>query len=341
MYRNYLNNLVEDGHIPGAVLYVSKNKETKFFKSFGSFNDKNNIKQPIYKDTIFDTASLTKIMATLPSLLLLASRKEVDLNGYVHSFLPEFKYKDITVNQLLQHTSGLPADLIYQDRMKPRDVMTDILNSKLVYTPATKTLYSDLGMILLGKVIEKVVGQKLNVFAKENIFKPWGLYDTTYLLPNEKKAFAASTEWYKDSYIQGDVHDEKAFQLNGISGSAGVFSTAKDIATFSSYWLYPEDQDLIPPSYLRSAIKHRQNNRGLGFEVWSGQGDSLSIGNLWPSGTFGHTGFTGTSVWISPSDELVVVLLTNAVHFGRQTIIKSIRKKLHSLIYFSYIPDSL
>lgn len=341
MYRNYLNDLVEECHIPGAVLYVSKNKETRFHESFGSFLDKNNIKQPVYKDTIFDVASLTKVIATLPSLLLLASKKEVDLNGSVHSYLPEFRYKDISINQLLQHSSGLPADLNYQDRMKPRDVLTEIMKTNLEYTPNTKTLYSDLGMILLGKVIEKVTGQKLNVFVEENIFKPWGLYDTTYLLPNEKKPYAASTEWYKNHYIQGDVHDEKAFQLNGVSGSAGVFSTAKDIDTFSSYWLYPEEQDLIPPEYLRNAVIHRQNNRGLGFEVWSGQGESLSIGDLWPIESFGHTGFTGTSVWISPSEELVVTLLTNSVHFGRQSNFKSFRKKLHSLIYSAYSPHSL
>lgn len=341
MCKDYLNDLVGEGKIPGAVLCVSRNNETKLHQSFGTFSDRNNREQPVYEDTVFDVASLTKVMATLPSLLLLASRKEVDLNGDVHSYMPEFKYKDITLNHLLQHTSGLPADLTYQDRMEPRDVVTEILNTELEYAPTTKTLYSDLGMILLGKVIEKVTGQKLDVFAEENIFKPWGLHNTTYLLPDDKKPLAASTEWYKDSYIQGEVHDEKAYQLGGVSGSAGVFSMAKDIDTFASHWLYPEKQDVIPPAYLRNAIRHRQNNRGLGFEVWNGQGESLSIGNLWPVGSFGHTGFTGTSVWISPTDKLVVTLLTNAVHFGRQSAIKSIRKNLHSLIYSAYVPHEL
>ncbi len=340
MYRNYIEKLVEEGQIPGAVLYVSKKKDTSVFESYGTFLNEDNKKQLFYKNTIFDAASLTKVMATLPSLLLLASKKEVDLNGFVHSFLPEFKYKDITITHLLDHTSGLPADLSYQDRMQPRDVVTEILKTELDFETSTKTLYSDLGMILLGKIIEKVTDQKLDIFVKENIFIPWGLHDTTYLLPKIKKPLAASTEWYKGRYIQGDVHDEKAFQLNGISGSAGVFSTAKDIATFSSYWLYPEEQDLIPPTYLRSAIKHRQNNRGMGFEVWSGEGEPLSIGNLWPIGSFGHTGFTGTSLWISPTDELVAILLTNTIHLGRKSNIKNIRMQLHSLIYSSYISHS-
>ncbi|MBS4189956.1 beta-lactamase family protein [Bacillus sp. FJAT-49705] len=326
MVKNYLQQLVEDRHIPGAVLYISKNKETKFFQSFGSFLDKNNQQQLINQDTIFDVASLTKVMATLPSILLLASKKEIDLESSIHSFLPAFKNKDITINHLLQHRSGLPADLPFQDRNTQRDVMQEILDTKLINTPGTTTLYSDLGMILLGKVIEKVSGQQMHVFTKENIFEPWGLYDTTYLLPDEKKKLAASTEWYKDQYIQGDVHDEKAFQLSGVSGSAGVFSTAKDVAAFASKWLYPEEQDLIPQDFLREAATHRQNNRGLGFEVWSGAGESLSIGELWPIGSFGHTGFTGTSVWMSPSEKIAVVFLTNAVHFGRETTIKKIRK---------------
>jgi len=336
MYSNYLEQVVDERQIPGAVLYVSKNNETKFLKSYGSFIDRNHLNQSFTTKTIFDVASLTKIMATLPSLLLLVAKNELHLDATLHSFLPQFNDKSITLNQLLQHTSGLPADLAISDRMEPRSVMEEIYNAGLVYTPGTATIYSDLGMILLGKVIEKVAGQKLNEFTKENIFKPWGLYETTYLLPDDKKQLAAATEWYKDCYIQGDVHDEKAFQLKGVSGSAGVFSTARDVAKFASYWLYPEDQDLIPAQLMKSAIFHRQNNRGLGFEVWSGKGDVLSIGELWSAGSFGHTGFTGTSVWVCPSEELIVVFLTNAVHFGRKTIIKTIRKKLHSLIYSTY-----
>jgi CubicO group peptidase (beta-lactamase class C family) len=339
MFHDYLNNLVEDGQLPGAVLFISKNNETKFFQSFGSFINKNNMKQLIYQNTLFDVASLTKIMSTLPSLLYLASRNELNLNDSVHSYLSDFKYSDTTISDLLLHRSGLPADLSYRDRMEPRDVITEILSTELVYKPASKTLYSDLGMILLGKIVEKAAHQQLGAFAKENIFKPWGLYDTTYLLTNVEKQLAASTEWYKDNYIQGDVHDEKAFQLNGVSGSAGVFSTARDVATFASHWLYPEQQDIIRLELMKNSIIHRENNRGLGFEVWGGFGDSLSCGDHWSIGSFGHTGFTGTSVWIDPTHELVVVLLTNAVHFGRNTAIKGIRKKLHSLIYSSLIEE--
>ncbi|MBY0123330.1 serine hydrolase [Bacillus sp. S/N-304-OC-R1] len=340
MVEQYLKQLVGDRHIPGAVLYISKNNRTEFFQSFGSYLDENNLEQPIYKNTIFDVASLTKIMATLPSILVLTSRKELHLESSVHSFLPQFTHKNITLKHLLEHSSGLPADLPYKDRMESRDVMSEIFNTNLGNLPGAQTVYSDLGMILLGKVIEKVSGQSLDLFAKESLFKPWGLSETSYLLPDNKKHLAASTEWYKDRYLQGVVHDEKAYQLGGVSGSAGIFSTAEDIVRYASHWLYPEEQSLIAPELMRMAVQHRMHNRGLGFEVWSGAGEPLSIGSLWPSGSFGHTGFTGTSAWICPQEKLVIVFLTNAVHFGRGTLIRSIRKQLHSLIYSAYNPPS-
>lgn len=340
MFREYIQQLVEEKQIPGAVLFISKNKETRFFQAFGSYIDKNNQKQAIHRETIFDVASLTKIMATLPSILLLASRNEIDLNQSIQSFFPDWKSHRITILHLIQHTSGLPADLPFQDRMESRDVLKDIFKIEPVHIPGSVTLYSDLGMILLGRLVEKVTGEPLNRFTKEHIFKPWGFKDTTYLLPDEKKRFAASTEWYKNHYIQGEVHDEKAYQMNGVSGSAGVFSTAKDVSTFASHWLYPEEQAVIPPSFLWSATTHQQNNRGLGFEVWSGSGEISSISQHWPIGSFGHTGFTGTSVWICPAEQMIVVFLTNAVHFGRNTMIRSIRRKLHEMIYFEYMTKS-
>jgi serine-type D-Ala-D-Ala carboxypeptidase len=339
MFHDYLNSLVEERQLPGAVLHISLKKETKFFQSYGSFLDMNNRKQPINQNTMFDVASLTKIMVPLPSLLHLVSKNILNLDDFVQSYIPEFNHSEITIKHLLLHTAGLPADLPYQDRNEPRDVVTEILNIDLVYKPGSKTMYSDLGMILAGKIVERVVSQPLDAFAKENIFKPWGLYDTTYLLTGEKKPLAASTEWYQDHYIQGEVHDEKAFQLNGVSGSAGLFSTARDVATFGSHWLYPEQQDIIKPEWMKNAITHHQDNRGLGFEVWSGSGDLLSCGDKWPIGSFGHTGFTGTSIWIDPIHECTAVFLTNAVHYGRNTDIKKIRKKLHSLIHSSFIEE--
>lgn len=339
LYSSYVKQLVESGDLPGAVLYVSQNKNVKCFQAFGSYMDQSHLKQPIYQHTLFDVASLTKVMATLPSVLYLVSKNELNLTDSIQTYLPDFKYPHISIEQLLLHTSGLQADLPFVDRLQERDVLKEIYATNLVYTPGEKTVYSDLGMILLGKVVEKVAGEPLDTFVKRHIFNPWGLGQTTYLLPRELKGLAASTEKYNDHFIQGEVHDEKAFQLGGVSGSAGLFSTVMDIATFSNYWLYPEEQEVIPAKFLHQAVIHRQHNRGLGFEVWSGIGESLSCGDKWAVRSFGHTGFTGTSLWIDPIEKLIVVFLTNAVHFGRNTNIKGIRKQLHSLIYSSLIEE--
>lgn len=336
MYKDYLTEVVKKQEIPGAVLLISQKNRIKLFESFGFFTDRNDRSTQMEINTIFDIASLTKVMATLPSILLLAASGEVGLDKDVRYYIDDFEPANITIEHLLLHNSGLPADLPYRSRDSQRDIWQELINLTPLHSPAHRTLYSDIGMILLGKIIEKVGGKSLATFSRDHIFTPWNLSDTMYLLPDNKKGSAASTEWYQNNYIQGVVHDEKAFQMNGVSGSAGVFSTAADVAKFASYFLYPEMQTLLPVDLMRYAIKPRQTNRGLGLEVRNGEGEPLSCGKVWPKGSFGHTGFTGTSVWVDPKKELIVVFLTNAVHFGRNTPIKRIRERLHSLIYSSF-----
>lgn len=336
MIISYINDLINRNELPGAVLYVSKNGELKIHQAFGSFTTRDNQKLAVSKSTIFDTASLTKVLVTLPTALLLQSLDEISLNDPVQAYVKSFRHPDITIQNLLQHNSGLPADLTYQERYSRRNVIEEVLQTDLQSFPGTKTTYSDLGMILLGHIIEKITETPLHKFVYETIFKPWGLTNTSYLLSEKKKQQAASTEWDGDGYIQGDVHDEKAFQMGGVSGSAGIFTTAMDVAKYAQYWLYPEQQNVISPELMMASRKHIQDNRGLGFQVWSGKGEPLACGPNWSIGSFGHTGFTGTSVWVDPSQKLVSVFLTNAVHYGRNTNIKQIRKDLHTLIYSSF-----
>ncbi|UAL47345.1 beta-lactamase family protein [Sutcliffiella horikoshii] len=335
MYENYLDSLIENKELPGAVLYVSKNKQIQCHKAVGRFIAADEQNYPVKENTLFDVASLTKVVATLPASLLLLSRGDLHLEKQVQHYLPEFRHKKVKVEDLLTHRSGLPPDLPYVARDGQRDVMDGIYRTELRQDPGISVAYSDLGMILLGKIIEKTAGQPLDTFTNEHIFTPWGLHNTGYKLPPNMKAFSSSTEKFGAHYIQGEVHDEKALHLGGVSGSAGLFSTAKDIAKFAEHFLYPEEQDVIPPALMRMATLHKQSNRGLGFEVWNVEGDPLSCGQSWPKGSFGHTGFTGTSVWIDPQNELIVAFLTNAVHYGRSTNIRTIRKTLHSMIYSS------
>lgn len=332
MYKDYIKELVETGEIPGGVLYVSKKDEVKCLEAYGSFTNKGGVKQRIHANTLFDVASLTKISATVPSILYLVAKGELKLDTKVRAVMPEFRHNVVTIEHLLTHTSGFSADLPYMERKIERDVLGEIYQKELNYEPGQKMIYSDLGMILLGKITETVTGQSLDVFVKEQLHEPWGMKDTRFNLSQEAKGQAASTEKYQGAFIQGEVHDEKAYQLGGVSGSAGLFSTIGDMATYARILLYPESQSIIPPAYLKMAVEHRQFNRGLGFEVWSGIGEAPSCGEKWSTGSFGHTGFTGTSLWVDPTNELIAVFLSNAVHYGRETPIRSIRKKLHTLI---------
>ncbi|QDP41389.1 serine hydrolase [Radiobacillus deserti] len=129
---------------------------------------------------------------------------------------------------------------------------------------------------------------------------------------------------------------KKTYQLGQVSGSAGLFSTASNLARFANYMLYPETQGVLPETIIESVLTEKRGNRGLGFQVYQDSEDCLACGKSWPLGTFGHTGFTGTSLFVDPKEELVVIFLTNAVHFGRNTKIKEIRSTLHSLIYSFY-----
>lgn len=337
MVDHYMQRLIANREIPGTVLAVLKDGEQQYLKSYGSYLDRHNRAVQMTTETIFDIASLTKIMATLPAILLLIDQNEIALDDAVKKYVPQFNYSEVTIQYLLQHRSGLPSGLPFKHRGIKRDVMKELFETPLIYSPGTLTVYSDLGMILLGKVIEVVTGQRLNKYCNEAIFKPWGLTETTFLPSSYVRERIATTEWFQEKYIQGEVHDEKAYQLKGVSGSAGLFSTVDDISTYAQYWLYPETQTVLSPEIMIQAYTDTFENRGLGFEVWQGSGETLACGRHWPIGSFGHTGFTGTSVWMDPIEKLAVVLLTNVVHINRNLRIQTIREKVHTLIRNQYI----
>ena len=330
-FDTYLHNLIAKKELPGAVLHVQHKGSTVFHRAYGGFTDSNHHPHNMKTTTRFDLASLTKVMATLPSVLWLVDNTSVELDHTIQTYIPEFKHSKITIYQALTHTTGLPADLTPPvQRDEKRDILNEVMNASLIHEPGKNVKYSDLGMILLGKIIEKVSGLPLSTFTERIFYQPLGLTHTTFH-PEEKHQIA-STEWYENHYIQGEVHDEKALHLGG-SGSAGLFSTASDVGKFGFYFLYPEKQMVISQVLMRKARNHVAENRGLGFEVWSGKGATLSCGRGWSEGSFGHTGFTGTSLWIDPHEELIVTFLTNVVQYGRKHNMKHIRPYLHSLIH--------
>lgn len=340
MFDKYLKGLVEDKKIPAAVLMIHKEGVPIFSASYGEYQNNENQTIQADLDTMFDLASLTKVMATLPSVLLLHQKGKVSVHDKVKTYFPTFKYNNITIKHLLQHTSGLNADLPKKERIRNPHLLDQILDLPLISEPGSQVTYSDLGMILLGKIVEKVSGLKLNDVCEQNLFKPWNMNNTMFSPPCKLRDNIASTEIYQKSFIHGEVHDEKSYQLHGISGSAGLFSVAKDIATYINYWLYPETQTVLSKATLDLAFEDIKENRGLGFEVWTGRGEELSCSKRWNNGSFGHTGFTGTSVWADPLENLSVVFLTNVVHFGRNHELSKIRKVLHSMIAEELISDS-
>ncbi len=331
----YLRNLVAKKELPAAVLHVEHRGHKVFHQAYGNFTDCNMHTHTTTTTTQFDLASLTKVMATLPSILWLIDHDLLELDQDIQTYIPDFKHSDVTIRHALTHTAGLPADLHPTvKRNNTRDILFEVTRQDLNFNPGSRVEYSDLGMILLGKVVEKISCLSLADFCKKHLFTPWGLIQTSFN-PTVIEHIA-STEWCEDHYIQGNVHDEKALLLNGVSGSAGLFSTANDVSKFGRYFLYPDVQQAISPTLIRKAQSHHKQNRGLGFEVWSGNGAPLSCGRGWSEGSFGHTGFTGTSLWIDPKEELIVTFLTNIVHYGRKHNMKRIRPHLHSLIHAFY-----
>ncbi|RED64717.1 CubicO group peptidase (beta-lactamase class C family) [Cohnella lupini] len=327
-----INGWVDQGHFPGGVLDIRLDKRNRFQRAYGRLNADKLL--PMELSTVFDSASLTKVVVTLPSILLLAQAGELDLSDSVQKFIPEFRHGQVTLRQCLMHSSGLPADLANRlERYTERGVFQEILEQELEYDPGTRTNYSDIGMILIGNIISRVSGQPLDKFAKQHIFDPLGMLDSTFRPPKAWQDRIAPTEWDGSRYIIGEVHDEKAFRLGGVCGSAGLFTTADDLSRYALSWLYPEEYPLLKPEWVKASLQALPEERGLGWQLWQGQEETLACGRLWSHGTFGHTGFTGCSLWIDPVRELVVVFMTNAVHFGREKPIRQLRPILHDRIF--------
>jgi CubicO group peptidase (beta-lactamase class C family) len=330
--RALVRRWVEEGLLPGAVLVVRGPRGERDAEAFGSAR----------MDTVFDLASLTKVIVTLPVMLSLIAGGKLSLDDPAAEFIPEFRHRQVTIRHLLSHSSGLPADLPWQPRhAADRDVRGEILAQPLDFEPGSRAVYSDLGMILLGWIAETVAGDRLDRLARKFVFEPLGMTDTMFRPPASLAERIAPTEEVDGVAIRGEVHDEKCFHLGGICGSAGLFSTAADVAKYAQWWLdrQPVQGMDIPPDLMDACIRPIVGNRGLGWEVWSGSGAPPACGERWSIGSFGHTGFTGTSVWIDPAARGYAVFLTNAVHFGRGNRIRELRPELHSVIYSSFHGD--
>lgn len=285
---------------------------------------------------IFDLASLTKVVATTTAVLMLCERGEISLTARVQEILPAFRHREVTVLHLLTHSAGLPAEVkFYHVCHRPEEIWPIIYKMELIYSPGTRVVYSDLGFMLLGKIVEQVAGS-LADFTCEKIFRPLGMDDTGFRPSPDKREWCVATEKQVErGVIIGQVHDGNAYFLGGVSGHAGLFSTVGDLAKFVRWLLAGGEwgpQLLKPESVAMLERCHTSGlneRRGLGWQLKT---RGSSIGELASPNALYHTGFTGTSLLIDRKKGIGFILLTNRIHPSRQnTGLLTLRGKINDL----------
>jgi len=345
-----VQRLVDSGCFPGAVLLVARRGRVAHFKAYG-YAQLYPERCPMTPDAVFDLASLTKVVATTPVILRLAEMGELSLDDPVSLYFPAFNEgakRKVTVWHLLTHTSGLPAYApLYSLLGWGEDAYGYIAGLNLEYEPGTKVVYSDLGFILLGRIAELVAGKPLDELARELVFEPLGMRDTMFNPPLELRERAAATEYcrLRRRVLKGEVHDENAWFMGGVAGHAGLFSTARDLAAYAQMWLNRGSLGgarVLSPATVELATRNHTQGlnecRGLG---WALNCRPCSCGDLMSPRAYGHTGFTGTSLWIDPVYELFVILLTNRVHPTRenQCLLRA-RRLVHNAVMASLTEPS-
>lgn len=318
---NAIAAAIEAGKMPGCVLVIGRQDEVLLRRAYGSRAVLPE-RVPMTMDTVFDLASLTKALATSTSIMILAERGKVDLKSRVSRYIPELaKLPPFTVEQLLVHTSGLPAVTSLSDYADPSSVMRklgDKLEGKLKTEPGEKFLYSDVGFIVLQEIVKRRSGKDLATFTRDEIWAPLGMTDTGYLPEPALRARAAPTEQRDGVWMQGDVHDPRAFALGGVSGNAGLFSTADDLSRYARAMLAKGTLDgkriVSAKTFETWTSRHETSSggRALGWDKDSRFATHRSA--LLSPRAFGHGGFTGTAMWIDPGKDLYVVFLSNRVH---------------------------
>ncbi|PYV56497.1 MAG: hypothetical protein DMG91_09475 [Acidobacteria bacterium] len=332
-----LRDAIRDGQIPGAVLLVWHDGQIVYRKALG-FRALEPRREVMTADTIFDIASLTKVVATTIAVMQLVERGQVRLNDPVAKYIPEFAQngkEDVTVRNLLTHYSGLDPDLDLTQPWIGRDAaFTLAFAAKPSSPPGSKFVYSDINFIVLAALVERVSKEQLDKYCDTHIFTPLKMTRTRFTPPKTWLPRIAPTQYDEQNrMLRGVVHDPTARRMGGVAGNAGVFSTADDLSKFARAMI--TGSAVLPVSMVEKMTTPQQpptssNLRGLGWDIDSPF--SSNRGDLLPVGSFGHTGFTGTSLWIDPTTRTYIVLLTNAVHpRGRGTAV-ALRNKVATAV---------
>ncbi len=315
-----------DSAYPGAVVAVGRHGQLVSLSAAGHYG--NGDPRPVDPSTIFDLASLTKVIGLTTACMILVSEGRLELDAPVQRYLPEFRGpgKDrVTIRHLLTHSSGLPAwRPLFREATNRVAVLALVDTTPLDTVPGTRFVYSDLGAITLMQVVEHITGERLDRYLAARVFEPLGMTATRYLPPREWRERIAPTEIdtvFRHRLIRGEVHDENAGRMGGVSGHAGLFSNAPDLARFAAWILAARSGGPTPlalPPEIGTLFTTRQDiprgsTRALGWDTPSDSGYS-SAGTKLSRRSFGHTGFTGTSIWMDPERDMFVILLTNRVN---------------------------
>jgi beta-N-acetylhexosaminidase len=323
-----MQKAIDDSVFPGGVVAVMRGGSLVWNNAYG-YHDYTKTRRTAGND-VFDLASVTKVMATTTSIMKLVDDGKISLDDPVSKYIPEFSEGNraaVTIRHLLLHTSGLPAFQVYVDKLQTRtEIVGAVRNEPLIAAPGENYVYSDLGFILLGEIVEEVTGRRLDQYVRSTFFYPMGMY-STHFNPRRIGSWVSNrtppTEidvTYSRGTVQGVVHDERAYFMDGVAGHAGLFAPARDIAIYAYMLLnggtYAGKQ-YLSPEIIEQFSGHRSpvNHRGYGFDRKS---DGFSTaGELTSNRAFGHLGFTGTSMWIDPEHDIAIILLTNRTYPSR------------------------
>lgn len=323
-----INKAINDEVFPGAQILVIKDSKILAEKFFGYHTyDTNSVK--INSNTIYDIASLTKVIATTPVIMKLIKKKYLHLDHEIYQFYPEFrgKFKDkVTIRHLLTHSSGFKPfeEYFLNDRInKYDDILSDIIQKQtLLFEPGSQFKYSDLGMILLMDIAEKITGRKFSELVQSWVLKPIDMKNTYYNPSKELFSKIPPTEFdslYRNQLVKGFVHDENAYLMGGVSGHAGIFSNIYDLAKYSqtmiNLGIYNGSRVFSKYSIRKMVTKQNLpfgSDYALGWDTPSFKGSSA--GDYFSNGSYGHLGFTGTSMWIDPNNKITIILLTNRTY---------------------------
>lgn len=338
-----LDAAVEDaiakGQLPGAVLLIGQPGKVLHRKAYGMRSVAPS-RETMTTGTVFDIASLTKVVATTSSIMKLFEEGKIRISDRVTQYLPQFQggKSEITIRHLMTHYSGLRPDLDLEPAWSGYETGVEkALADKPAAAPGERFQYSDINFILLGEIVRVVSGKPLDAYAAENIFRPLGMNETRFRPPSAWIPRIAPTEMEAGAPLRGVVHDPTTRYMGGVAGHAGVFSTAADLARWAEMLLGLGERDGVRVFSALTVRKFTEPNspprspilRGLGFDIDSPY--SSNRGELFPIGSYGHTGFTGTSIWIDPVTKTYVILLANSVHPKRRPPLRDLRSKVATI----------